>query len=199
MTEKTLSARALTNASLAEQTYATYLEMLPETIEYEEIFYPTFWRHHKKVRPYTMLRLRRVDHAFDVFVTVRTPVAGGLVVEFHSGRPPAGVDPYEVQSAVHAEAAKLKVAPIGADGKPQIKIEFLPKIKWRVLGLGAEEIQRNIETRDQAEIIMADYLRSISMRNPTDEELLAEMKRRTALAAAAQKAAATNPTTAPTA
>jgi hypothetical protein len=190
MTEKTLTARALTNASLAEQTYATYLEMLPETVEYDEIFYPTFWRHHKKIRPYTMIRLRRVDHAFDVFVTVRTPVAGGLVVEFHSGRPPAGVDPYAVQSAVHAEAAKLKVAPIGQDGKPQIKIEFLPKIKWRVLGLGAEEIARNIETRDQAEIVMSDYLRSISMRNPTDEELLAEVKRRATAAAAAQKTTA---------
>jgi hypothetical protein len=190
MTEKTLTARALTNASLAEQTYATYLEMLPETVEYDEIFYPTFWRHHKKIRPYTMIRLRRVDHAFDVFVTVRTPVAGGLVVEFHSGRPPAGVDPYAVQSAVHAEAAKLKVAPIGQDGKPQVKIEFLPKIKWRVLGLGAEEIARNIETRDQAEIVMSDYLRSISMRNPTDEELLAEVKRRATAAAAAQKTTA---------
>jgi hypothetical protein len=189
--EQTLSARAMTNASLAEQTYATYLEMLPETIEYDQIFYPTFWRHHKKLRPYTMIRLRRVDGAFDVFVTVRTSVAGGLVVEFHSGRPPRGVDPYALESEVHAEAAKLKVAPIGRDGKPVIKVEFLPKIKWRVLGLGSEEIQRNIETRDQAEIAMADYLRAISMRNPTDEELLAESKRR---AAAQKPAAGTQPT-----
>lgn len=185
MTEKTLSPRALTNASLAEQTYASYLEMLPETIEYDEIFYPTFWVHHKKVRPYTMIRVRRVDHAFDVFVTVRTPIAGGLVVEFHSGRPPAGVDPYAVQSAVHAASAKLKVAPIGRDGKPVIKIEYLPKIKWRVIGLGSDEIQRNIETRDQAELALADYLRAVNMRNPTDEELLAEVKRRADAAAAA--------------
>jgi len=189
MTHKTLSARALTNASLAEQQYAVYLEMIPETVEYEEIFYPTYWQHHKKVKPYTMIRVRRLDHAFDVFVTVRTPVAGGLVVEFHSGRPPAGVDPYAVQNAVHAEAAKLKMAPIGQDGKPAIRIEFLPKIKWRVIGLGSEEIQRNIETREQAEIVMDNYLRSISMRQPTDEECLAEMKRRTAAAVAAQKKA----------
>lgn len=188
MTEKYLRPGALTNASLAEQTYASFFEMLPETVEYEEIFYPTFWMHHKKVRPYTIIRVRRADHAFDVFVTVRTPVAGGLVVEFHSGRPPRGVDPYAVESEIHAEAAKLKVAPIGRDGKPVVKIEFLPKIKWRVLGLGSEEIARNIETRDQAEITMADYLRSISMRNPTDEELLAESKRRAS--AAAQKASA---------
>ena len=95
-----------------------------------------------------------------------------------------------MESEVHAEATKLKIAPIGGDGKPVIKIEFLPKIKWRVLGLGSEEIARNIETRDQAEITMADYLRSISMRNPTDEELLAEAKKRTAAAVAAQKASA---------
>lgn len=188
MTEKYLRPGALTNASLVEQTYAQYFELIPETVDYEEIFYPTYWRHHKKVRPYTIIRLRRLDHAFDVFITVRTPVAGGLVVEFHSGRPPAGVDPYEVQSAVHAEAAKLKIAPIGRDGKPVIKIEFLPKIKWRVLGLDSEEIARNVETREQAETMLADYLRSISMRNPTDEELLVEAKKRTA--AAAQKAAA---------
>jgi hypothetical protein len=190
MTEKCLRPGALTNASLAEQTYAQYFELIPETVEYEDIFYPTYWRHHKKVRPYTIIRLRRLDHAFDVDLTVRTPVAGGLVVEFRGGRPPAGVDPYEVQSAVHAEAAKLKIAPIGQDGKPVIKMEFLPKIKWRVLGLDSEEIARNIETRDQAEIVLADYLRSISMRNPTDEELLAEAKKRTAAAVAAQKAAA---------
>jgi len=190
MTNKTLRPGALTNASLAEQTYASYFELLPETVEYEDIFYPTFWMHHKKVRPHTIIRLRRLDHAFDVLVTVRTAIAGGLVVEFHSGRPPAGVDPYAVESAVRAEASKLTVAPIGSDGKPVIKMEFLPKTKWRVLGLGSEEIQRNIETREQAETVLLDYLRSVNMRNPTDEELLAEAKKRTAAVVAAQKAAA---------
>lgn len=190
MTDKYLRPGALTNASLREQTYADYFEMLPEDVDYEDIFHPAFWRHHKNVKPFTMVRVRRADGAFDVDLTVRTPVAGGLVMEFRGGRPPRGVDPYKVESEVRAEAMKMRVAPIGGNGKPVIRIEYLPKTKWRVIGLGSEEIKRDLPTRDAAESELAIYLHTINMRNPTEEELLVEMKRRTDAAVAAQKAAA---------
>lgn len=191
MTEKYLRPGALTNASLREQTYADYFEMLPEDVGYEDIFHPAFWRHHKNVKPFTMIRVRRADGAFDVDLTVRTPVAGGLVMEFRGGRPPVGVDPYKVESDARAEAMRMRVAPIAGNGKPVIRIEYLPKTKWRVIGLGSEEIKRDLPTRDAAESELAIYLHTINMRNPTEDELLAEIKRRADVAAAAaQKPAA---------
>jgi len=191
MTEKCLSAKALGNPALSEQHYSTYFEYIPDDVSYEDLFHPAYWRHHVgKLKPLAIIRTRRTDGLFDVFLTVRSSVAGGVVMEFHSGRPPRGVDPYKVESDARAEALKIKVAPIDGNGKPVIRVEYTPKTKWRVIGLGSQEIERDLPSRDHAETRMNIYLHTINMRNPTEEELLAEMKRRTDAAVVAQKAAA---------
>jgi hypothetical protein len=191
MTDKCLSAKALGNPALAEQHYSTYYEMVQEDVGYEDLFHPAFWRHHKaKLKPLAIVRVRRSDSAYDVFLTVRTVIAGGVVMEYHGGRPPRGIDPFKVEADARAEAMKMQIAPIGANGKPVIRAEYLPKTKWRVIGLGSEEIKRDLPTREAAEAELAMYLHAINMRNPTDEELLAETKRRADAVAAAQKPAA---------
>jgi hypothetical protein len=193
MTEKSLppSPKCLSRAAQTDMSMVHFFEIISEDIPYEDIFHPAFWRHHKNLKPFTMIRLRRSDGAFDVDVTVRTVVASGAVVEFRGGRPPIGIDPYKIENSVRAEAMRQQVAPIGADGQPVIRVQYLPKTKYRVLGLGSEEIERDIPSKEIAETRMAIYLNTINMRNPTEEEILAEVRRRaTAVAAANAKASA---------
>lgn len=171
--EKSLRSGGLTTADIAAQKHATYFEKLPEDVEYADCFNPSFWRHHKKLRPFDVIRLARVDFAFDIYVTVRQVVAGGVVVDYHGGRPPEGVNPYEAAASALSDAMRIRIAPIADNGKPAIRIEFTNKTQWRVLGLNNHEVARDIASRDMAEVELANYLQSIRMRNPTDEELAA--------------------------
>lgn len=173
MTEKTLPARCLGRASMTDMTVQHYFEIVSEDVEYAEIFHPAFWRHHTTLKPNSLIRLRHALGTFDVELNVVHKVPGGVLVEFHSGRPPRGVDPYRVETDARGEALKVKMAPIGDDGKPVCKVQFLPKTKFRVLGLGGAEVQRDIGTQKEAETILINYLTGLNLRNPTEDELLA--------------------------
>lgn len=186
--EKYLRPGALTSADLSAQKFATYFEKLPEDVDYADCFDPAFWRHHKKLRQYDVVRLARVDGDFDIFVTVRRVVAGGVVVDFFGGRPPLGIDPYEIAEVALGTAMKVRVAPIGPEGRPVIRIEHTNKTQWRVLGLNNQEVVRDITSRDLALVELANYLDSIRMRNPTEEELGANAAAK--MRAASEKAAA---------
>jgi hypothetical protein len=188
--DKALTPRGLQRSSAYDMTVTQLFEIVPEDVEYEDIFHPHFWRHHTNIRHHSLIRLRHALGVFDVVVNVVHKVSGGLLVEFHSGRPPRGVDPYKVMDGVHAEALQIRVAPIASDGKPECRTQFLPKTQFRVLGLGGTEIQRDIATQKEAEAVLANYLIGLNLRNPTDDELLVHAKKKAAAldAAAREKA-----------
>jgi hypothetical protein len=188
--DKVISAKCLTRSSQYDMTVKQLFEILPEDIEYQDLFHPGFWRHHVGLGPNTLVRLRHALGDFDVIVNVVHKVANGLLVEFFSGRPPRGIDPYKVETDARNEALRLVVAPIAPDGKPVCRTQFLPKTDFRVLGLGGAEVQRNIKTQKEAEVVLANYLVALNMRNPTDDELIAHAKTRTAAAEAASKESA---------
>jgi hypothetical protein len=188
MTEKTLTAKYLKRESHWDMTVPQYFETLEdETITYSDLFHRQFWRHHMNLRPNSLVRLRHPLGTFDVILNIVHKVAGGLQVEFFAGRPPRGVDPYKIEAEAREADMKLTVAPIAADGKPICKVQYTAKTKWRVLGLGGSEIQRDIGTQREAEAILVNYLTSLNMRNPTDDELLAHATKKAAALAAAQK------------
>lgn len=176
MTDKVLPASALKRSSQSDMAFTTYFEIVRPDVEFHDVFYPQFWRHHKNIRPHSMIRLRNENDSFDFIVVVRTVVPGGLVVEFNSGRVPAGIEAEDAAGAALADAARLKMAPIDNDGRPVIRIQFLPKTKWRLLGLNGEEVKRDMANQPEAEKELALYLATMFMRQPTDEELLAHVK-----------------------
>ncbi len=184
---KAMSPRSMSRASHYDMTVTQIFEIVPEDIQYSDIFHPAFWMHHLNTRPYSLIRVRHALGVFDVIVNVVHKVSGGLLVEFFSGRPPRGIDPYKVQDDVRVEAMKMTVAPIGADGKPVCKVQFLPKTQFRVMGLGGAEIQRDIKTQKEAEAVLANYLVGLNMRNPTDDELLDHAKAKVRAMEAASK------------
>jgi hypothetical protein len=186
MTEKYLRAAGLTNADISVQKYTSYIEEVGADVAYEDVFHPSFWRHHKKLRRHDVIRLVHPRGDFDIYVTVRAVVGGGVVVDYHGGRPPEGVDSYAVARDELSAAMKIRPVPIAADGKPAVFIEHLPKTKWRVIGLNRTEIKRDIATQEEAQIEMSLYLNEIRMRLPTPEEILAELQLRERLMLAAE-------------
>ena len=179
MTDKALRPAGLRPTDIAAQKYTTYFDVVPEDVDYADVFHPGFWRHHApRLKKFDVIRLAHAGDKFDVYVTVARVIATGVVVDFHGGRPPAGVDPFKVAAEQLADAMKIKVAPIGTDGKPVVRVNHTPKTLWRVVGLNSDEVERNIPTKELAEARMGIYLNEIRMRNPTDDELVAEMKRR---------------------
>lgn len=176
MTDKTLPASALKRSSQSDMSFTTYFEVVRGDVEFHDIFYPQFWQHHKTIRPHSMIRIRSEIDTFDFTVVVRAVVPGGLVVEFNHGRVPAGIEAEDAAGAALADATRLKMAPIAGDGRPLIRTQFLPKTKWRLIGLNSEEVKRDMANQIEAEKELALYLATMFMRQPTDEELLAHAK-----------------------
>lgn len=183
MTDKYLRAGGLTTADHAVQKYTTYFEVVPEDVEYDDIFFPAFYRHHKaRLKAWDMIRIVHARGDFDIFVTVRQVIAGGVVVDFHSGRPPVELaDPRAAAAKSLQKSLEIKTVPIGKDGLPVVRIEWLQKTKWRLLGLQSEEVKRDMATKDEAETELAKYLHTIRMRLPNEAELKAEAEKRLAL------------------
>lgn len=176
---KHLSPNALTTADIATQRYTTYFTEVAEDVEYEDVFNPSYWMHHvgTRLKVFDIVRLVHVRGTFDIDVTVRSIVAGGVVVQFRSGLPPEGVNPYEVSAEAVKEAMRVKVCPIDRNtGKPIIYIQHTPRTRWRVIGLNGVEVVRDLTTKEQAETRMALYLNEVRLRLPTDAELLAAAK-----------------------
>jgi hypothetical protein len=184
--DKTMAAKGLQRASQYDMTVPQFFEIVPENIEYQNIFHPDFWRHHSGVKPNSLIRVRHALGKFDVVVNVVHKVGNGLLVEFHHGRPPRGVDPYKVQDEARAEALRVQMAPIAADGKPVCRTQFLPKTRFRVLGLGGAEVARDLNTQVEAETVLANYLSGLNLRNPTEDELFEAAKKTAAAMSAAQ-------------
>lgn len=189
---KIIAARALTTADQASFKYMEYFYICDEDLEYEDLFNPRNWIHHgaPKMRVADVIRVRHPKGTFDVQVTVRSIEAGGLVMDYFGGRPPAGIDPFQVADLERNAAMRVVPCPVARDGLPEVRTNYTHKTKWRVLGLGMEEVKKDFPTEDAATLHMNQYLVDIRMRLPTTEELLAEQKLRAAMAEARDAAAA---------
>lgn len=182
MTKKTLRANGLRNADRIDQRFSQFHEIVNEDVTVDDIMHPAFYRHHKNLRKYDKIRMSHPADHFDFDITVRAVVAGGVVVDYFDGRLPDGVDLTSLKAKIAAETAKLAVVDIAADGAPVVRIQYLPKTKYRLLGLNGEEVKRDIPSKEAAENELAIYLAQIRMRVPTEAEIAVELKRRADIA-----------------
>lgn len=185
---KEISANALTNADTVAFKYNEYFYQCDEDLAYEDLFNPRCWRHHPNLKPADVIRVRHPKGDFDVQVTVRSVTAGGSVMDYFGGRPPAGVDPFQVADIERNAAMRIIPCPIARDGLPEVRTNYQHRTKWRVLGVGMEEIRRDFATEAHAIIFMNQYLDDIRMRLPTEAELLAESELRKKLGEARDEA-----------
>jgi hypothetical protein len=161
-----------------------FVQLRPEH-RYADLFVPTFWAFHRgKLGENDWVRVRAHDGHFDVLLTVAEMKTDGVVMK----RWP--VEPTAQEAAEAAEAEKtVAFVPYANDGKPVVRVEFLPATQWRVIGLKAEVISEGHKEEAAARKVMAEYLKGIRHAMPSDEDQAAEMKRHEAKVASAEMVA----------
>jgi hypothetical protein len=162
---KYLPAKALTRADCADYKITSYVETLPPGVEFDDIFNPLFWAHHKgKLKINDIIRLIASDRSFDVDVTVSHVSRGGVTVELRGGRLPRGIDIAEAaRQAAMAKAKEPQPVPVNKiSGKHMIRIDHTPKTKWRLIGIDGKEVKRGME-KAEAEAELDKYLNEMNM------------------------------------
>jgi hypothetical protein len=131
----------------------------------EEVFKPAFWSNHK-LNDHDLIRVRAHDGSFDFELTVISSQQGGAVVDFFPRFPPEYEDPNSI------DAVRQKVVPF-VNGKPAIRVDFSPGTLYRVIGLDGSTIASDIKREEDANGVMATYLKTMGMTMPSDDEIVA--------------------------
>lgn len=167
---KYLPAKALTRADCADYKVTAYVETLQPGVQFDDIFNPLFWAHHKaKLKLNDTVRLIANDRSFDIDVTVSHVARGGVTVELRGGRLPAEVkDAQAARQAAMEKARGPQPVPVNKQsGKHMVRIDHTPKTKWRLIGIDGKEVKRNME-KIEAEAELVKYLKEMNMFIPED-------------------------------
>ena len=152
----TLPPKGFFNHTTEYETRHWTAQDVPESVQFSDLFDPAFWRHHsKKFLPGHLIRMRRVDGAWDVQLNVVAQAPGGLVVEPWPKWP---------DDEMMADAAAEKAKPlqkISINGQMVPRVEHTPATKWRVIGLDGNEISRGHATKAKAEEALRTYAASL--------------------------------------
>jgi hypothetical protein len=149
-----------------------YFVKLRPTDTFADLFLPTFWSYHRnRLKQFDIVRVVAHDHSFDVDLTVASVNVTGAVMKV---RPlfgdAVGVDALAAAIKQAAEA-KLTTVPFASDGKPEVRIEFLPATQWRVVGLRGFEVARDLKSEAEAGKAMSKYLTDSHLEMPTAEAI----------------------------
>jgi hypothetical protein len=175
-----------------------YLTVLGETETFEDLFDPSFWRHHAtgRLKDLDVLRVRAADGSFDVFVTVERIIPGGAEIHVLSGRLPAkyhGMHSFEIRELLTKDEADFEIVKMNQDGRAVPRVEQLAT-GWRVVGNDNEVVDKDMKSKTLADNRLERYLRDLMLRMPTPAEAAAhksaiEAREAEQLAAIARKSA----------
>ena len=160
-------------SGLEWQVYSTVLE---ETDSFDDVFQPSFWRHHSAgthtLNENDLVRVIAHDGSFDFLVTVREVIPGGLVVSFYTGRVPHayhGMHADDIRDVFLKNEAEFDLVKLDNAGRPIPRVEQLAT-GWRVVGNDSEVVEHSIRSKSQAEHKFDRYLRDLKLRLPTPAE-----------------------------
>lgn len=150
-----------------------YFVELPPTATFEDLFVPTFWAHHKKLKRHDIVRCVAADGSFDVDLTVvATPNGCARMAIRPNFNGLTGAAALEAAAGV-TETVRPKLVPLDAEGRPVVRTQHLPATGWRVLGLNGEEVARDLKNEDEANLVMLKYLEDTKMEMPSEALLTA--------------------------
>jgi hypothetical protein len=150
---------------LQDYAHRRYFVQLRPGETYADLFVPTFWNYHRgKLADNDLVRVRAHDGSFDVNVTVVAVNVGGVVMQRWPIEPPAD-DMTKAKEVGNAE----RYVPYGNDGKPVVRVDFLPATQWRVIGLHGE-VSQGHKDEATANKAMAQYLKEIRHAMPDAED-----------------------------
>jgi len=177
MAIKYIPAKAMNET--ADYVFTRYCVEIPPNITLEDLFRPVVWSHFSvgnKLKKYDIVRCIAENGGYDIDLTVREVEVGGvhMIPRPHVGGK-AGADAMSQVTKV-AEKTIPTVVPLDRDGKPVVRVEFLPATKWRVIGHEGGEVSRGHKTEADAIKEMNRYLKSAGLvmpKMPTDEKEVA--------------------------
>jgi hypothetical protein len=171
-----------TQADYAQQRW---FAVLPPNIKFEDLFHPMLWAHYARgvFHKHAIVRVVAEDGSFDIDLTVAEVASGGIRMKVRPFFGEASSEAAAVAAKKVAEDARLKVVPIGRDGAPVVRVEFLPATQWRVVGMEGE-VSRDHPSEARAQAALERYLADIGMELPSPDEIAASQ------AAAKEKALA---------
>ena len=157
-----LKSLPLKNNLISTSEFSTrhFFVQLTDYVDYAQMLGdPTFWQHHsKKMAQGELIRVRAVDGTFDVQLVVDLVLHGGLKVsEWPKWPAAAAVVEDDAPAAVVVAVPKKH---LGGEELP--RVDFVPKAKWRVIGLDGQEHSRNHASREIAEKTMAQYMAALA-------------------------------------
>lgn len=145
---KLLPAKTLFTQA-AHFNITTYNEIV-DGFTVEDLLEPTTWRHHaSKFKQGDLLFVMAADGSYDVALRVSAVMRDGVKVHLW---PFVG----EIEAAREPVATEQKTI----DGEPVPRVEFTKVTKWRGIGIGGDEVFRDIATKAEAVKMLAEYARS---------------------------------------
>ena len=156
---------------LAEYNYATYCDILPPDISFEDLFQPSTWAHfgaadptNAKFKVGTIVRVIAEDGSYDLDLVVVDVNVGSVTMRI---RPFFGElsGSEAIKEAQKIAGTRPGTVPVGRDGKPVVRVDHLPATGWRVIGVNGE-VSKNHPTKLAAEKAMAEYLRKAHLTMP---------------------------------
>jgi len=173
MAIKYIPAKSLSQT--ADYVYTRFCVEVPPSMKLEDLFVPVAWAHVRtQLAKHDIIRCIAEDGSFDVDLAVREVEVGGvhMVPRPHIGGV-SGVEALEQLSEIAAASSPAEV-PLGADGNPVVRVEWLPATKWRVLGISGGEVSRDHRTESEALQAMHKYLASAGLQLPKLSGIQAE-------------------------
>lgn len=165
-----------------------YICLVPAGWDYDDLFSPVFWAHHKgKLKRWDILHAFEGAGAWNGWVTVADLTEHGDIIVA-----PMPKIPGTLQSMRKAPGV-VPLSPV--DGEPRARVDFTDVTKWRVRGIDGHEVARNFSTREAAMKALDRHLHELNLVLPPAEEIeAAKAEVAKQRAANAEKAKAHSPT-----
>lgn len=170
------SAFANTAANISGLEWQVYSTQLEETEAFEDLFNPSFWRHHASgihtLRERDFVRVLAADESWDVIVTIDKLVPGGATIKLYAGIPPLkyhGMHFSEIRELLTKSEDDFECVRLDRIGKPIPRVEQLAS-GWRVVGNDNEVVEQGIRSKTHADNQLDRYLRQLGLRMPTPAE-----------------------------
>jgi hypothetical protein len=183
------------------QEWGIYSTVLDSGVAFEDLFVPSFWKHHasgtRALVEGDIVRVRAPDGAFDVFVTVEKLVPGGITVSLMSGRVPReykGFHQDEIREIFAKDESEFDVVKMDHEGKPVVRVEWMERLQtYRVVGNDNDVIEADIKAKSKADDRLDKYLRDLRLRMPSTAEQATHREEQLAKAEARKPASQRKP------
>jgi hypothetical protein len=145
---KLLPAKTLFTQA-AHFNITTYNEIV-DGFTIEELLEPTTWRHHaSKFKQGDLLFVMAADGSYDIALRVSAVMRDGVKVHLW---------PFVGEGETAREPAPVEQKMI--DGEPVPRVEFTRATKWRGIGIGGDEVFRDVASKAEAQKLLEDYARA---------------------------------------